>query len=303
MDFQQIRKYVKGVLTNSFLNKTTLDKLSISDKGNLLFDGKEINSSSVEWNQIQTEGIKIAEVTIDGMATEIFVPNGIEGSGIVVDILIDATITTTNSYDLGASIDNYDMLIVTGMTYINSSDYEQLNSLIIMKDDYYIEAVDGWSHSLNFSINGSTRRAVFNFNDGKLNVVKIENAALKKIYGIKFVSQQHEYSSKIKTNSGTFTSPTSSQGTIHIDLGFKPDIVTVFLPLNNKNTCSYFNKFIRTDGAYWDLRPAENNNYFNSFESATGETGICGIDETGFTFRTNSANTFNKECSYTAYKI
>ena len=186
MDFQQIRKYVKGALTNSFLNKTTLDKLSTSDKGNLLFDGKEINSSSVEWNQIQTEGIKIAEVTIDGMTTEIFAPNG---------------------------------------------------------------------------------------------------------------------SSEIGSSSGTFTSPTSSQGTIHIDLGFKPDIVTVFLPLNNKNTCSYFNKFIRTDGAYWDLRPAENNNYFNSFESATGETGICGIDETGFTFRTNSANTFNKECSYTAYKI
>lgn len=46
MDFQQIRKYVKGVLTNSFLNKTTLDKLSTSDEGNLLFDGKEINSGS-----------------------------------------------------------------------------------------------------------------------------------------------------------------------------------------------------------------------------------------------------------------
>ena len=45
MDFQQIRKYVKGVLTNSFLNKTTLDKLSTSDAGNLLFDGKEISGS------------------------------------------------------------------------------------------------------------------------------------------------------------------------------------------------------------------------------------------------------------------
>lgn len=198
MDFQQIRKYVKGVLTNSFLNKTTLDKLSTSDKGNLLFDGKEINNSSVEWNQIQTEGIKIAEVTIDGMATEIFAPNGGVGSGIVVDTLINATITTTNSYDFSASIDNYDMLLVTGMTHINSSDYEQLNSLIIMKDDYYIEAVDGWSHSLNFSINGSTRRVVFNFNNGKLNVVKIENAALKKIYGIKFITQQHEYSTEEK---------------------------------------------------------------------------------------------------------
>ena len=197
MDFQHIRKYVKGALTNSLLNKTTLDKLSTSDEGNLLFNGKGINSNSVEWNQIQTEGAKIAEVTIDGIATEIFVPNGGEGSRIVVDTLIDATITTTDSYELSANIDNYDMLIVTGMAHIDSSDYEQLNSLIIMKDDYYIETGDGWSHLLNFSISGSsTRRAVFNFNNGKLNVVKIENAALKKIYGIKFITQQHNYSTE-----------------------------------------------------------------------------------------------------------
>lgn len=110
-------------------------------------------------------------------------------------------------------------------------------------------------------------------------------------------------SSEMKTVSGTFTSPATSQGTIRIDLGFKPDIISVILPINEKNTCSYFNKFIRTDGAYWDLRPFEGNTYFNNFASATGETGICGIDETGFTFRTNATNAGNKECSYVAYKI
>ena len=201
MDFQQIRKYVKGVLTNSFLNKTTLDKLSTSNEGNLLFDGKEINSNSVEWNQIQTEGGKIAEVTIDGIATEIFVPNGGEGSGIVADTLIDTIVTTTGSYELTANIDNYDMLIVTGMTYINSNEYNQLSSLTIMKEDYYIEGSEGyseWSHFLNNSLGSNTRRAVFNFNGGKLNVVKIESMALKKIYGIKFISQQHEYSTEEK---------------------------------------------------------------------------------------------------------
>ena len=110
-------------------------------------------------------------------------------------------------------------------------------------------------------------------------------------------------SSEMKTASGTFTSPATSQGTIHIDLGFKADIISVILPINGKNTCSYFNKFMRTDGAYWDLKPFEGNIYFNSFESATGETGICGIDETGFTFRTNATNAGNKECNYVAYKV
>ena len=110
-------------------------------------------------------------------------------------------------------------------------------------------------------------------------------------------------SSEMKTASGTFTSPATSQGTIHIDCGFQPDIVQVYFALREKNTCSYFNKFIRNDGAYWDTRPAEGNLYFLSFSSATGETGICGIDETGFTFRTNDANLGNKECSYIAYKF
>lgn len=107
----------------------------------------------------------------------------------------------------------------------------------------------------------------------------------------------------IKSVTGTFTSPSTSQGTIHIDCGFKPDIISVILPMNNKNTCSYFNKFLRNDGAYWDTKPAEGNIYFNSFDTATGETGICGIDETGFTFRTKGANTLNIECTYIAYKI
>ena len=107
----------------------------------------------------------------------------------------------------------------------------------------------------------------------------------------------------IKSVTGTFTSPATTQGTIHIDCGFQPDIVSVILPLNGKNTCSYYDKFVRTDGAYWDLKPAENTSYFNSFAEATGESGICGIDETGFTFRTNGTNVGNIECTYIAYKF
>lgn len=41
MNFEEVRKYVKGVLTNSFSNKETLDKLSEND-GTLLFNGEEI---------------------------------------------------------------------------------------------------------------------------------------------------------------------------------------------------------------------------------------------------------------------
>ena len=107
----------------------------------------------------------------------------------------------------------------------------------------------------------------------------------------------------LKSVTGTFTSPAEAQGTIHIDCGFQPDIVSVILPINGKNTCSYYDKFLRTDGAYWDLKPVENTSYFNSFAESTGETGISGIDENGFTFRSKAGNTLNIECTYIAYKF
>lgn len=109
----------------------------------------------------------------------------------------------------------------------------------------------------------------------------------------------------IKSVTGTFTSPAESQGTIHIDCGFKPDIVQVYFSFGSstKKSCSSFNKFIRNDSAIWDTRPIEGVIHFNYFADATGETGISGIDETGFTFRTNGTNVGNKECSYIAYKF
>ena len=44
MTFQDMRAYSTGLLKASFQNKTTLNKLSTSEDGNLLFDGKEIKS-------------------------------------------------------------------------------------------------------------------------------------------------------------------------------------------------------------------------------------------------------------------
>jgi hypothetical protein len=43
MLFSQIRQYVKGILANSFINKSTLDKLGENDNG-LTFDGNNIES-------------------------------------------------------------------------------------------------------------------------------------------------------------------------------------------------------------------------------------------------------------------
>ena len=46
MNLNQVKTYVSGVLKGWISNKGTLDKLSESEDGNLLFDGQEIKGGS-----------------------------------------------------------------------------------------------------------------------------------------------------------------------------------------------------------------------------------------------------------------
>lgn len=96
MDFQQIRKYVKGVLTNSFLNKTTLDKLSTSNEGNLLFDGKEISGGLHEYS---TE--------------EQIVGTWIDGKPIYERVFTDVNVSlaTADWHYVNVTIDNFKFVI------------------------------------------------------------------------------------------------------------------------------------------------------------------------------------------------
>ena len=59
------------------------------------------SGSNVEWNQIQTTGTKIAEVTIDGTTTEVYAPSesggGVDIESEVIDIRLKADGTTATS--------------------------------------------------------------------------------------------------------------------------------------------------------------------------------------------------------------
>ena len=55
--------------------------LSVDESGALNATGGGSGGSSVEWNQIQTSGTKIAEVTIDGKKTDVYAPTGGSGGG------------------------------------------------------------------------------------------------------------------------------------------------------------------------------------------------------------------------------
>ena len=120
--------------------------------------------------------------------------------GTLVTLLYDGKMdSTTTTYTLEDSIDNYDMVLVCGYNYANTSTgtayrQNQYQSILIMKEDYYLESKsdtgDGkWAHM----IGGYTdRRIVFTFTSNTTVIVDGRNyGVINKIYGIK-INQQNE---------------------------------------------------------------------------------------------------------------
>ena len=58
MTFEQTRTYIKGVLKKWFTNKTTLDKLTESSEGNLLFNGSPITLTETIEDSAMTTAIE-----------------------------------------------------------------------------------------------------------------------------------------------------------------------------------------------------------------------------------------------------
>jgi len=104
---------------------------------------------------------------------------------------------------------------------------------------------------------------------------------------------------------GSFTSGTTSQQKTEINCGFEPDIVYVEMDFESYGVTG-ITKAIAKNGmlsSLWDLRPIENTAHVIIMGSETGETGITDFTSTGFKYRVNGSNTFNKACTYTAYKF
>ena len=93
--------------------------LSVDESGALNATGGGSGGSSVSWNQIQTSGSKIAEVTIDGTKTDVYAPTGGSGGGGETGILV---LTPTQ-------FENLSPLPESGIIGVTSSD----SSTIIKK--------------------------------------------------------------------------------------------------------------------------------------------------------------------------
>ena len=102
MNSQEVKKYTIEVLKLGFPNKKTLDKLSTSDNGNLLFDGKEIKDSG--------SGTIVVDDKLD-LKSENPVQNkviaaSLNGIDTLLDYILGNEIETSNVYKIfdGAGI-------------------------------------------------------------------------------------------------------------------------------------------------------------------------------------------------------
>lgn len=180
------RDYLKGtaggILSLALLGKVGLSAQAAPVTDNLRSDDSTPAGSSVAWTQLQTSGSKIAEVTIDGLKTDVFAPfgsSGIGGAGAVEKVIM---YENTDAYDagsvieLGESIDEYDFIEITtfntrdGLTSYNRSELVSVENFKRMGEDTDLGSL--------YSGGYSTRCSIISYVDGthiKVNTLQSEN--------------------------------------------------------------------------------------------------------------------------------
>ena len=110
--------------------------LSVDESGALNATGGGSGGSSVSWNQIQTSGAKIAEVTIDGTKTDVYAPTGGSGGGsgggssVRREILYTATEISRTDIELSKPYTDFDYLDITILKYDDGSYYDFMHTFI-----------------------------------------------------------------------------------------------------------------------------------------------------------------------------
>ena len=253
MDFQQIRKYVKGVLTNSFLNKTTLDKLSTSDEGNLLFDGKKINGS--ESNKVVYGGIDVNNViyeltsSVEGtewVATEdcYFIGELVGGNNNGSNFAIDGIGVGSHYSSSTISSSHFPILVLKGQTV----KYKAMSSDFIRTGKFY-----GIKKSENILHNYSTEeRVVGTWIDGKPLYEKVITFSLtgsgnlsyphniENLHEIHFISMLHGNNENGIKTCRTYV-PWYNEASIYLDEITTTDI----LVYHNSNRTEFYEFILR----------------------------------------------------------
>lgn len=121
------------------------------------------------------------------------------------------------------------------------------------------------------------------------------------------LAQLKKKGSTEKFAKGSFVSSSVQNGIVSIDLGFKPKHISCWfafvgqpMALNKVMTVMYDEDLSLTQSR-WVLGPVENNTFYNTLGSGSGETGISNVTDNGFEFRSFSANCRGVVVNYFAY--
>lgn len=162
MNSQEVKKYVTEVLKQGFSNKKTLDKLSTSDDGNLLFDGKEIKGggSSSDGGVTHTE---LWNYTIENEGTIKYDQN--------------------QDYTLRDNINNYDFILIENMSSSSddtNSSWQATNQFIFSVEELnsnkynnYINFTSFDDRSSRFYIKDTSYKCVSNNRSGTNGLVRL----------------------------------------------------------------------------------------------------------------------------------
>lgn len=164
MTLAEVQTFVVRVIKGSFLNKKTLDKLSTSDDGNLLFDGNEIKGGSnitiseQQNNAIEQkeDGIYVKDKSQDiqdikdniqtveqNIVTNTQKLNALnyaqkvsEEKAFIEDILWDTPTRSTNKLPLTKPFNDYDEFIITAVSTlkISNANISQVNAVYLKND-------------------------------------------------------------------------------------------------------------------------------------------------------------------------
>lgn len=109
----------------------------IDEKMKEIADASGGGGSNVAWNQIQTGGAKIAEITIDGNKQDVYAPtSGGGGEGRLVELLLDNTESQIMDGEivLANSIMDYDEIVIVTMNNFNGDLHDSFENSYIKED-------------------------------------------------------------------------------------------------------------------------------------------------------------------------
>ena len=156
--------------------------LSVDESGALNVTGGGSGGSSVSWNQIQTSGSKIAEVTIDGTKTDVYAPTGGSGGGgsYTETLLANGTYSKGSSISLSENYDNFDELVFIDKNtnpdgYITNHIFKKSTLDYVVSNNYKLEL---YGYSAIFTTLTFVDNKTINILDG--------NGIIYKVYGVKY---------------------------------------------------------------------------------------------------------------------